>query len=94
MKDVKTGGMGTYPMPGKDEAMSKLGESGTTTEPGKSDESDIARSEGLAMGTVSSGQIKATVKTHAPEVTGLTEKSRANQARRENGHADPEGCCD
>jgi hypothetical protein len=59
----------------------------------KSHESDISLGEGLEYNAVHVAHNKHTVK-EAKHVMGLPAKSRAHQERRENGGADPEGCCD
>ena len=69
---------------------SKTGEAGTT-KTGKSHEADIARGEGIAIGSVDKAHEKHKVATTAKENVSAQAKAHAAHERRENGGADPKG---
>ena len=71
-------------------AQSKTGEAGTT-KTGKSHEADIARGEGIAIGSVDKAHEKHKVATTAKENVSAQAKAHAAHERRENGGANPEG---
>ncbi len=73
-------------------AQSKTGEAGTM-KTGKSHEADVARGEGIAIGSVDKAHTKHKVRD-AKHVKGLQMAAQAAHERRENGGADPEGDCE
>jgi len=75
---------------GKKNHPAAMASSGTSEHPRKSHEADVALGEGLEYGAVQMGHKKMAVK-EAKHVMGMTEASRGRAARRENGHANPEG---
>jgi hypothetical protein len=60
---------------------------------GKNHEADIKKAEGLAFGKKHSGGNHDKVAMHAPMNMKAQKSAQAAHERRENGGANPTGCC-